>query len=100
MALLRARIGFPRALPPQGRGAGRSFLATVKKHVEFLEFVPKQYLADRDKVIALGHYVFRMRVNGRTITSDWLHSFTHRDAKVVKFREFLDTAQLAEAYRG
>jgi ketosteroid isomerase-like protein len=34
------------------------------------------------------------------MASDWAHIFTIRDGKVVKFREFLDTAVAAEAYRG
>jgi ketosteroid isomerase-like protein len=29
-----------------------------------------------------------------------VHVFTIRDGKVAKFREFNDTAQFAEAYRG
>jgi len=33
-------------------------------------------------------------------SSDWCHIFTFRDGKVAKFREFLDTAQAAEAFRG
>ena len=35
-----------------------------------------------------------------TVASDWVHIFTIRDGKVIKFREFNDTAQFAEAYRG
>ena len=38
--------------------------------------------------------------NGRKIASEWVHIFTIRSGKVATFREFLDTATVAEAYRG
>jgi hypothetical protein len=34
------------------------------------------------------------------VASDWVHVFTIRNRKVTKFREFNDTAQFAQAYRG
>jgi ketosteroid isomerase-like protein len=40
-----------------------------------------------------------IKKTGRTMASEFVHIFTFRDGKVVRFREFLDTAQLAEAYR-
>ena len=30
---------------------------------------------------------------------DWIHIFTFRDGKVAKFREFMDTAGIADAWR-
>ena len=41
-----------------------------------------------------------VRKNGRKMASDWVHIFTFRGGKVVQFREFLDTAVAAAAYRG
>jgi ketosteroid isomerase-like protein len=48
----------------------------------------------------LGHYAWKIRKTGRSVASDWAHIFTVRNGKVVRFREFNDTAQFAEAYRG
>jgi uncharacterized protein len=36
---------------------------------------------------------------GRTVASDWVHIFTIANGKIIKFREFTDTAQFAAAYR-
>jgi uncharacterized protein len=48
----------------------------------------------------LGHYAWKIRKTGRAVASDWVHVFTLHNGKVTKFREFNDTAQFAEAYRG
>jgi ketosteroid isomerase-like protein len=34
------------------------------------------------------------------MASDWVHIFTIAGGKVTAFREFLDTARAAEAFRG
>jgi ketosteroid isomerase-like protein len=34
------------------------------------------------------------------VASDWVHVFTIRADKVVRFLEFTDTAQFVDAYRG
>ena len=48
----------------------------------------------------LGDYAITLKKTGKKMESDWAHIFTIRDGKVTRFREFLDTAQAAEAYRG
>ena len=53
-----------------------------------------------EKVFALGYYEVTVKNTGRRIGSDWIHVFTIRDGKVTSFREFTDTAQAAEAWRG
>jgi hypothetical protein len=77
----------------------REFFSIVSDTVEFSEFAPLEFYADKDKVIVLGMYTFRMKNGGPTVTSDWVHIFTIRDDKVAKFREFLDTAPTVAAYR-
>ncbi len=48
----------------------------------------------------LGDYAITLKKTGKKMASDWVHVFTFRDGKVAAFREFLDTAAAAEAYRG
>ena len=90
---------FPAFGPRKGRAEVRDFFQTVSQAVEFSEFTPLEFYADRDKVFVLGTYTFRMKNGGRKVTSDWVHIFTVDDGAVVSFREFLDTARVAEAYR-
>lgn len=93
------RADFPVFGPRKGIPAVHDFFGTVAEHVEFSEFSPQEFYCDRDKVFVLGHYAATMKKNGRKFASDWVHIFTFRGGRVCRFREFLDTAQLASAYR-
>lgn len=81
-----------------GTAAVTEFFATVARDQEPLEFDPRQYIADGDKVVALGHYRWRVTGTGRTFDSDFAHIFTIKNGKVVRFQEFMDTAAVAAAY--
>jgi ketosteroid isomerase-like protein len=90
---------FPAFGPRKGRAEVLDFFHTVSQAVEFSDFRPLQFYSDRDKVFVLGAYTFAMKAGGGSVTSEWIHIFTVDDGKVTGFREFLDTARVAEAYR-
>jgi ketosteroid isomerase-like protein len=78
----------------------QQFFAAVGEHEAFSDLSPKEFHAASDKVFVLGHYAGAVRKTGCKIDSDWLHVFTIRGGKVAQFREFTDTAQFADAFRG
>ena len=78
----------------------QEFFKGVAEHEEATEFSPREFFAADEHVFVLGHYAWKIRKTGRAVASDWVHIFTIRGGKVAKFREFNDTAQFAEAYRG
>ena len=84
----------------KGRAGVQDFFKTVAETVDFTEFSPREFYAAEDKVFVLGHYAAKMKKTGRIIDADWVHIFTIRGGEVTQFREFTDTAQIAEAYRG
>jgi ketosteroid isomerase-like protein len=84
----------------KGQKAVQDFFKGVAEHEEATDFSPREFFATGDHVFVLGHYAWKIRKTGRTVTSDWVHMFTIRGGKVARFREFNDTAQFAEAYRG
>ena len=90
---------FPALGKRKGMAAAQDFFKTVANHLEFSEFSPREFYCDRDKVFVLGHYAMTVRKNGRKFASDWVHIFTFRGGRVAEYREFLDTAQLASAFR-
>ena len=83
----------------KGQDGVKKFFEGVTEHEEVVEFSPREFFAADDRVCVLGHYAWKIRKTGRSVASDWAHIFTVRNGKVVKFREFNDTAQFAEAYR-
>ncbi len=83
----------------KGRDEVQKFFRGVAEHEEAKDFSPREFFAAEDHVFVLGHYAWTIRKTGRGVASDWAHVFTINSGKVVKFQEFNDTAQFAEAYR-
>lgn len=61
------------------------------------EFVPKEFIAQGNKVIVLGSGAWTVRHTGRDFASDWVHVFTVEDGHISAFREFLDSHLAVEA---
>ena len=57
-------------------------------------------LAQGDRVAGVGRYAATVIATGKSYNTAIAHFFTVRDAKVTKMHEVLDSADIAEAYRG
>ena len=90
---------FPTLGPRKGPGGVGEFFRLVGSSLVFSEFSPKEFYAVGDKVFVLGSYAMTVTKTGKAMQSDWAHIFTIANGKVKAFREFLDTARAAEAYR-
>jgi ketosteroid isomerase-like protein len=84
----------------KGQAGVKNFFDAVGQNLDFSEFSPKEFYRDGDKVFVLGHYAMTVKKTGKPLASDWVHIFTIRGGKVTAFREFMDTASAADAYRG
>lgn len=73
------------------------FFQQVNEISEFSSFEPNEYVAQGDRVVALGHYKATVRNTGRVYDCDWAMAFTVRDGKISKFQEYTDTAALVAA---
>src|SRR5712692_3182890 len=91
--------GVPLAGKRSGRDGVADFFATVARDQEVLEFEPREFVAQGDKVVSLGHYKWRVKDTGREFATDFVHIFTVRDGKIAAFREHFDTAAVAAAYQ-
>lgn len=83
-----------------GQAGVRDFFKQVAANQDVKVFTPKDFHAAGDLVFVFGHYAWTIRKSGKSVDSDWLHAFTVKNGKVTAFREFTDTAQFAEAWRG
>jgi uncharacterized protein len=85
-----------------GRWRGREqvgrFFNEVAEAQETLEFEPKKFVAQEDKVVVLGRFSMRIKSTGRDVGSDWAHVWTVKDGKVTHFYEYVDTAAVSEAH--
>lgn len=58
---------------------------------------PEEFLDAGDQVVALGRYRGVAKVTGKVLDVPFVHVWTVRDGKAVRFRQFLDTAGWVEA---
>jgi uncharacterized protein len=62
-------------------------------------FDPNQFIAQGDRVVALGHYLWLVKRTNREYESDFVHVFTVRDGKITGFDEYFDTTLATMAYQ-
>jgi ketosteroid isomerase-like protein len=77
----------------------RSFFTELNQAVEVLAFEPQHYVAQGDKVIALGTFKGRARNTGKEFEDPWAMAWTFKDGKVVDYRAYEDTEAVASALR-
>jgi uncharacterized protein len=82
----------------RGRAQVAEFFASLAEDEEALQFEVRRFIAQDDMVIVLGHYEWRVRATGKTAESDFVHAYTVRADKVVRFQEYTDTAAFVDAY--
>ncbi len=86
----------PTAGARRGTAQVAEFFKAVAQSFNFTQFEPREFVAERDRVVALGHYA-ATTTSGR-IESDFVMVFTIRNGKVTAFQEFTDSAQLNAAF--
>ena len=90
-------------VPFAGRWRGHEqmgqFFDSLVDSQEVQHFDPREFITKADKVVALGHYSWRVKSTGREFGGDFAHVFTVRGGKVVRFHEYMDTAAAAAAHR-
>jgi ketosteroid isomerase-like protein len=57
----------------QGRGAVGEFFSTLASLQDARSFEEREFIAQGDKVVVLGHYVWQVKANERTIEGDFAH---------------------------
>ena len=75
------------------------FFRMVNEFQQPLEFETREYIAQGDKVVALGHSAWSVKPTHQTYETDFAEVFTIRDGKVARFREYADTHAASEAYK-
>jgi uncharacterized protein len=91
--------GVPVGGTRRGREQVGEFFQTLSDVQEVRQFEPREFVAQGDKVVALGHYAWLVKSTGREWESDFAHVFAVRDGKAAKFQEYADTAAIADAFR-
>lgn len=95
-------LGPTSLIPTAGWRHGREevghYFAALKQVEDLQMFEPREFIAEGDKVVAIGESRSRVRINEQAINTPWVHVFTFSRARIVRFRSFYDTAAAAAAF--
>ena len=83
----------------KGRQKTAEFFQSLAEAQDVLTFNPREFIAQGDKVVALGDYSWRVKATGREFGSEWAHVWAVRNGKLAGFREYSDTAAASNAHR-
>ena len=87
--------------PLAGTHRGHAGLtATLQKASEEVEMTypkPPEFVAQGDRVMAIGVAVGKIKATNKTFEDRWVFDITLRNGKVTKIREYIDTQALARA---
>lgn len=84
----------------RGKAGVREWLGKTMENVQFRMLVPREFIAQGDKVVVLLHAEATVKRTGREVVQDVAHVVTLRDGKVARHYAYEDTAAIADAYRG
>ena len=91
--------GIPYAGKRQGVDQVAQFFQALSDNVMVKQFEPTEYVAQKDRVIALGNWRGQSKSTGRAFDSDWAMVWTVKNGKVTSFRGYEDTAAMVDAFR-
>ena len=92
----------PTEIPYSGKKSGPdqvlTFFEALATTQEDQKLTIDEYIAQGDRVATVGRYSATVKATGKRIDGPVAHIFTVRNGKVIRFLDFVDTAQMAEAY--
>ena len=88
----------PTAGERRGKAAVAEFFRAVAESMTFEQFEPREFVAQGETVVAIGHYRAVTKATGKPFESDFVMVFTLRNGKVATFREFTDSAAINAAF--
>jgi uncharacterized protein len=83
----------------RGREGVQAFFSKLLEVEEILQFVPEQFIDGRDAVAVLGRERCRSKATGKEFSARWVQIFDCVSGKVVRWREYIDTAPMVAAYQ-
>ena len=88
----------PYARTVNGMDGARFFFETVLSSVDIHQFDAEEFICEGDKVVVTGHLRLTALSTGMPIESDFAHVITVADEKWLRFRDFMNTFEAAQAF--
>ncbi len=89
--------GLPYTRACRTKGDVAKWFASIPEVDDIQAFEPREFIAGGDNVTVLGWERTRALPSGKIFEADWVHVFTVRDGRVVRFWGMYDTEASAAA---
>ena len=83
----------------RGKSQVAEFFSDMEQAQEVIQFEPRTFIAEGDKVVVTGDAKWLVKATGLQYENPWVHVFTVRDGKVVRFQHYGHTAAAEAAFR-
>ncbi len=83
----------------KGLPAVKTYFKELEENMLFQKYEITEYVAENDKVVALGLYQAKVKPTNKTVTLPFVTVFTLKNEKIIKYEQFLDTATLLTAFQ-
>ena len=87
--------GWPLAGTHRGHAGLAATLRKATEEVEMTYPKPPEFVAQGDRVLAIGVATGKIKATNKTFRDDWVFDITVRKGKLTKIREYIDTQALA-----
>lgn len=81
-----------------GHAGAAEFFTVLVEGEDVLQFEPRDFIAQGDKVVAQVEYAARVKGTGREYSTYVIQVWTVQNGKVTEIDEYTDTAACARAY--
>jgi ketosteroid isomerase-like protein len=61
--------------------------------------VPREFVSEGDTVVAIGDYSGKYNATGKSFSAPFVHVWNFQNGKVIRFRQFTDTAIVQKALK-
>jgi ketosteroid isomerase-like protein len=75
-------------------------LARIGIDWEGFRISPTEFIDSGDKVVAIGRYSGAWKATGKPFEADFVHVWTMRNDKAIKFRQYVDSGPVQASIRG
>jgi ketosteroid isomerase-like protein len=82
----------------QGREQVGQFFRRMREVQDIVEFEPEEFIAQREKVIVLGHFTMHVKATGKLSRSNWVHVWKVEGGRVSYMREYVDSLAVSQAH--
>jgi ketosteroid isomerase-like protein len=82
-----------------GHAGFLEWLNIGRQSEDILVLEPRKFLSDSDSVAVVGYTKCLAKPTGRSYETNFVHLFTFKDGKIIRFEEYFDTYRAGEAFR-